>query len=57
MSDGTPVVRERYWITAQPGEVRACDGCHGVNTTNQAGAGWKETASAAVAAAPAAPTQ
>ena len=35
--DGTPVVRERYWITAQPGEVRACDGCHGVNDLNQAG--------------------
>ena len=35
---GQPVVRERYWITAQPGEVRACDGCHGVNTANQAGA-------------------
>lgn len=29
--DGTPVVRERYWLTFQPGEVRACDGCHGVN--------------------------
>ena len=36
-ADGTPVVRERYWITAQPGEVRACDGCHGVNDLNQAG--------------------
>ena len=34
---GTPVVRERYWITFQPGEIRACDGCHGVNSTNQAG--------------------
>jgi len=36
-ADGTPVVRERYWISAQPGEVRACDGCHGVNDLNQAG--------------------
>lgn len=36
--DGTPVVRERYWITFQPGEIRACDGCHGVNQANQAGA-------------------
>jgi hypothetical protein len=36
-ADGTPIVRERYWITAQPGEVRACDGCHGVNDLNQAG--------------------
>ncbi len=37
--NGTPVVRERFWITAQPGEVRACDGCHGVNRSSQAGAG------------------
>jgi len=36
-ADGTPVVRERYWISAQAGEVRACDGCHGINETNQAG--------------------
>lgn len=36
-ADGTPVVRERYWITVQAGEVRACDGCHGVNQHNQAG--------------------
>jgi hypothetical protein len=21
----------------QPGEIRVCDGCHGVNTANQAG--------------------
>jgi len=21
----------------QPGEIRVCDGCHGVNTVNQAG--------------------
>lgn len=34
---GTPVVRERYWISFQPGELRACDGCHGVNSLNQAG--------------------
>ncbi|MBL0164144.1 MAG: hypothetical protein IPP82_11055 [Xanthomonadales bacterium] len=33
---GTPVVRERYWISFQPGEIRACDGCHGVNQDNQA---------------------
>jgi len=32
----TPVVRERYWLTFQPGEIRACDGCHGVNQLNQA---------------------
>lgn len=35
--DGTPVVRERYWISAKPGEVRACDSCHGVSSLNQAG--------------------
>jgi len=34
--NGTPVVRERYWISFQPGEIRACDGCHGVNELNQA---------------------
>jgi hypothetical protein len=34
--DHTPVVLERYWITFQPGEIRACDGCHGVNQMNQA---------------------
>ncbi|OJY97600.1 MAG: hypothetical protein BGP25_00980 [Lysobacterales bacterium 63-13] len=33
---GTPVVRERYWISFQPGEIHACDGCHGVNQENQA---------------------
>ncbi|MFZ2236044.1 MAG: hypothetical protein WAV67_06665 [Dokdonella sp.] len=36
-SNGDAVVRERYWITAQPGEIRACDGCHGVNRFDQAG--------------------
>lgn len=33
----TPVVRERYWIEFQSGEMRDCDGCHGANATNQAG--------------------
>ncbi len=32
----TPVVRERYWIEFQQGEIRACDSCHGVNNLNQA---------------------
>jgi hypothetical protein len=31
------VVRERYWIEFQPGEIRACNSCHGVNQQNQAG--------------------
>lgn len=34
---GTPVVRERYWLTFQPGEVRVCHSCHGVNTKDQLG--------------------
>jgi hypothetical protein len=34
---GTPVVRERYWITFQPGEIRSCANCHGVNQKDQAG--------------------
>lgn len=33
---GTPVVRERYWVTMQPGEVRVCTSCHGINTHDQA---------------------
>lgn len=36
-SSGTPVVRERYWLTFQPGEVRVCGSCHGVNTRDQLG--------------------
>ncbi|HZX25878.1 MAG TPA: hypothetical protein VFF16_02325, partial [Telluria sp.] len=35
--NGTPVVRERNWITFQPGEIRTCASCHGVNSVNQAG--------------------
>ena len=35
-ADGTPVVRERYWITMQPGEIRVCTSCHGINTRDQA---------------------
>ena len=33
-----PVVRERYWLTLQPGEVRVCASCHGINRTSQTGA-------------------
>lgn len=36
-ANGTPVVRERYWISVKPGEVRTCAGCHGVNTLDQTG--------------------
>lgn len=37
---GTAVVRERYWLTLQPGEVRVCAACHGTNefATNYRGA-------------------
>mgnify|MGYP001570871304 CR=1 FL=1 len=34
---GTPVVRERYWLTFQPGEIRTCTSCHGLNSEDQAG--------------------
>ncbi len=34
---GNAVVRERYWLTFQPGEVRVCSSCHGLNTRDQAG--------------------
>jgi hypothetical protein len=36
-ADGTPVVRERYWVSVKPGEVRVCSACHGINHTDQAG--------------------
>jgi hypothetical protein len=34
---GVPVVRERIWVTFQPGEVRVCASCHGLNNVSQAG--------------------
>ncbi|MEP6633007.1 MAG: hypothetical protein ABJA62_02250, partial [Luteimonas sp.] len=36
-ANGTPIVRERMWVTMQAGEIRTCAGCHGENTRNQAG--------------------
>jgi Hydrazine synthase alpha subunit middle domain len=33
------VVKERVWVTFQPGEVRVCASCHGINTQNQFGEG------------------
>jgi Tol biopolymer transport system component len=36
-TNSAPIVRERYWVTFQPGEIRTCANCHGVNTTDQAG--------------------
>jgi hypothetical protein len=31
------VVKERYWITFKPGEVRTCANCHGINAGDQLG--------------------
>jgi hypothetical protein len=43
---GTPVVRERYWLTFQPGEIRVCTSCHGLNSLDQSnpGSGTPENA-------------
>ncbi|MEO7298473.1 MAG: hypothetical protein ABI042_07845 [Verrucomicrobiota bacterium] len=38
-TNGNHVVRERYWITYQPGEIRTCAVCHGLNVADQAGNG------------------
>ena len=35
-TNGAPVVRERFWLTFQPGEIRTCTSCHGINTHDQA---------------------
>lgn len=37
-ASGEPVVRERVWVTMQPGEIRTCAGCHGENSVNQVNA-------------------
>ncbi len=34
---GQGMVRERYWLTFQPGEIRVCASCHGLNSQDQAG--------------------
>lgn len=36
-ANGEPIVRERLWVTMQPGEIRTCSGCHGENVAHQAG--------------------
>jgi hypothetical protein len=33
------IVKERYWITFRPGEVRTCANCHGINDKDQSGHG------------------
>jgi hypothetical protein len=35
-TNGTGVVRERYWLTFAPGEIRSCTSCHGINVMDQA---------------------
>lgn len=35
--NGAPVIRERYWLTFQPGEIRVCASCHGLSKLDQAG--------------------
>ncbi|MEZ4657774.1 MAG: hypothetical protein R2911_09390 [Caldilineaceae bacterium] len=36
-ADGVGIVRERYWLTFQPGEIRTCPACHGPSERDQAG--------------------
>ena len=34
-NNGKQAVRERYWLTYQPGEIRTCAVCHGLNVKDQ----------------------
>ena len=36
-TNGNHAVRERYWLTYQPGEIRTCAVCHGLNVADQIG--------------------
>jgi len=36
-TNGVGIVRERYWLTFAPGEIRTCTSCHGINQTAQNG--------------------
>ncbi len=36
-TNGTGVVRERYWLTFAAGEIRSCTSCHGINEMDQSG--------------------
>ena len=36
-ANGLPVVRERMWVSFQPGEIRVCTSCHALNDKDQAG--------------------
>ena len=46
--DGVGVVRERYWLTFQPGEIRVCTSCHGLSEFDQAGNGPPQNTPAAL---------
>lgn len=35
--EGEAVVRERQWLTFSPGEIRTCEGCHGINDKSHLG--------------------
>ena len=35
-TNGVGIVRERYWLTFAPGEIRSCTSCHGINEKTQA---------------------
>ena len=35
-TNSTGVVRERYWLTFDAGEIRTCASCHGINQNSQA---------------------
>jgi len=34
-TNGVGIVRERYWLTFAPGEIRTCTSCHGINEQTQ----------------------
>jgi hypothetical protein len=36
-TNGVGIVRERYWLTFAPGEIRTCTSCHGINEATQNG--------------------
>ncbi len=36
-TQGSAVVRERNWLSLQPGEIRTCPVCHGINSADQLG--------------------
>jgi hypothetical protein len=43
-ANGAGIVRERYWITFQPGEIRVCTSCHGLSEFDQVGHGVPQNA-------------